>query len=91
MIWIGNLKYNRMKGLSKEEIALVEEYIEPYRDILEDLLTSKECRNAAEQAAWEDFSVDLLVEKLSFTLERAKEIVSNMELYYKTKNKTDEY
>lgn len=74
-----------MKGLSKEEIALVEEYIEPYRDVLEDLLSAKECRNKAEQMAWEDFSVDVLVEKLSFTVEKAREIVMSMELYYKLK------
>jgi len=76
-----------MKGLSKEEIALVEEYIEPYRDVLEDLLSSKECKNEAELVAWEDFSVDLLIEKLSFTPEKAKEIVKNLEAYYKSKNK----
>lgn len=79
-----------MKGLSKEEIALVEEYIEPYRDVLEDLLTAKECKNEAEQLAWEDFSIDVLVEKLSFTTEKAREIVMSMELYYKSKTITDE-
>ena len=58
--------------------------------MLEDLLTSKECKNGAEQLAWEDFAIDVLVEKLSFTIEKAKEIVQSMELYYKSKTITDE-
>jgi hypothetical protein len=74
-----------MKELGKGELKLVESFIEPYRDILEDVLTSMDIHSVAEQQAWKDWAVDEIMFKLDFDRNKAINIIDKLESYYKTK------
>jgi len=74
-----------MKDLGKEDFQLVEQFIEPFKELLEDIISAKDFCSEVEEAAWMDWSVDKLIEEFSVTRDRAVEIVTNIELYYKLK------
>lgn len=74
-----------MKDLGKEDYQLVEQFTEPFVELLKDIISAKDVCSEVELSAWEDWSVDKLIEEFSLTKERALAIVVNIEEYYKLK------
>ena len=74
-----------MRELGKEDYQLVEQFTEPFVELLKDIISAKDVCSEVELSAWEDWSVDKLIEEFSLTKERALAIVVNIEEYYKLK------
>lgn len=74
-----------MRELGKEDYQLVEQFTEPFIELLKDIISAKDVCSEVELSAWEDWSVDKLIEEFSLTKERALAIVVNIEEYYKLK------
>lgn len=79
-----------MKDLTKQELVIIEQFLEPYRETLEEILASNDVESEAQKQAWIDWSTDLIVEQLGFTEEQAKELLSNLEKEYKLNQLKDE-
>ena len=75
-----------MKELTKEDFQLIEEFIEPYVDVMENILSSNDPHNAAERQAWKDWAEEQLMNNLLFPKEIAQEIIFKLESHYKSKD-----
>lgn len=80
-----------MKDLNREELEIIEQFLEPYRFILEEVLASADVQSEAQKQAWRDWAEDEIVDVLSFTPQQAKVLISRLEKEYKFKNKPDDY
>jgi hypothetical protein len=80
-----------MKDLSKEELEIIEQFLEPYRYILEEVLASADVEDEAQKQAWRDWAEDEIVDVLSFTPQQAKVLISRLEKEYKFKNKLNDH
>jgi hypothetical protein len=72
-----------MRELSKEDFKIVEEFMEPYRDILEDVLTSSDIESEAQKQAWEDWAIEKLMDELLLTEDLAKLWINKLEQFYR--------
>lgn len=79
-----------MKDLTKQEALIIEQFLEPYRETLEQILISNDVENEAQKMAYIDWSVDLIMEHLGFTEEQAKALLGNLEKEYKLNQLKDE-
>lgn len=71
--------------LSREDIRIVEDFMEPYKDLLEDVLTSSDVESEAQRQAWKDWAVEKLMNELCLTDNLARIWVDKLECYYKKK------
>lgn len=78
-----------MKELSKKDFDVIEEFIEPYREVLEEILLASDVHSKAQHQAWEDWSIELLIDTLGITPKAAKEWIVKLENYYKEKKSND--
>ena len=74
-----------MRELNKEDIKIVEDFMEPYRDILEDVLTASDVESEAQRQAWKDWAVEKLINDLYLTDTLARIWIDKLEWYYKKK------
>lgn len=72
-----------MKEVTKA--IIIEKFIEPYRDTLEEVLSSIDVNNIAELIAWQDWAEDLIEEHLHFTKEQSKALVLELKQEFRTK------
>ena len=79
-----------MKDLNRADFELIEEFIEPYRDILEDVLSSNDSHNEAERQAWRDWAEEQLTDNLLFSKKIAQEFIFKLESHYKLKNQQND-
>lgn len=68
-----------MRELTKEDIRIVDEFIKPYKDVLEDLMVISDTQTPAQQQAWRDYAVEKLVDELSLSYQQAKVWVRDLE------------
>lgn len=74
-----------MRELNKKDFRVIEMFLEPYKEILEEVLTASDVDNDAEKQAFRDWAVEKLVDELSLTEQLAKVWVNKLESFYKTK------
>lgn len=72
-----------MRELTKQDIKIVEEFMKPYKDILEDVLVASDTETSAQHQAWRDWAIEKLVDDLSLTYQQAKLWVTELEDYGK--------
>ena len=78
-----------MKNLTKEDLIILEEFLEPYKNTLEAILSFTDTKSDAELQAWRDWALDEMVDKLSLTPLGADMLIKRFEANYSLKNKTD--
>lgn len=69
----------RMKNLSKEDLIILEEFLEPYKNTLEAILSFTDTKSDAELQAWRDWALDEMVDKLALTPVGAKLLINKLE------------
>jgi len=72
-----------MKELSREESLIIKQFLEPYKETLEEILISNDTKGEAQRAAYTDWAVDLIMSHLGFTEEQSKTLLNNLEEEYK--------
>lgn len=75
-----------MRELNKRDFKVIENFIEPYREILEEVLTASDVESEAQKQAWKDWAVEKLVDECSLTEQLAKVWINKLESYYKIKS-----
>lgn len=75
-----------MRELNKRDFKVIENFIEPYREILEEVLTASDVESDAQKQAWKDWAVEKLVDECSLTEQLAKVWINKLESYYKIKS-----
>lgn len=75
-----------MRGLNKKDFKVIEDFLEPYRDILEEVLTSSDVESEAQRQAFRDWAIEKLVNEVCLTEQMAKVWINRLESYYKSKN-----